>query len=144
MKVKCLAQEHNEMTPRQGSYPDRSIRVLPNHWDTRHPLDKNKTAYIIMKTHRVNCLPETVICSVHVEVRPAPSVAVYFTSCGTELTTNSLLSAPTSLVIDGGCPLLSVAVALGMHTFAVGFPGSVGTEMELGQVIVGGRTSKKL
>ena len=49
-----------------------------------------------------NRLPETVILSVQVDVRPAPSVAVYFTSCATEVTVKSLLCAPTSLVIVGG------------------------------------------
>ena len=48
-----------------------------------------------------NYLPETVICSVHDEVRPAASLAVYLTSCGTELTSNSLQSAPALLVIVG-------------------------------------------
>ena len=74
-------------------------------------------------------LPETVICSVHVAVSPTASRAVYFTSWGVELTANSLLCAPTLLVTVGGTPLLSLAVAAGMHTFFVGLPGSVGTEM---------------
>ena len=95
-----------------------------------------------MYVNKVSFLPETVIWSVHEDDRPAASRAVYFTVCGVELTTNSLLSAPTSFVIVGATPVLSTAVALGMQTFLKGFPGSVPTEIDWGQVIVGGRMSE--
>ena len=68
--------------------------------------------------------------------------AVYFTLCGVELTSNSLLCAPASLVMVGCWPVLSTAVACGMHTFLVGFPGSVPVEIGWGQVIEGGRMSE--
>ena len=87
--------------------------------------------------------PKTVIRRVHVDVSPAESLAVYWTSCGVELTTKSLLCAPALFVMVGCWPLLSTAEAAGIEIVLVGLPGSVAVEMDWGHVIVGGRTSER-